>query len=264
MRDNKGSARISWATVVCALFALGASAALCVDTYFSTGVQGLLISTNTYAVSVPILQIRPVPVDLTNAQGGEIWRTTDRLALRADPTGTGMITGFTQAVTTNVTLSDQIANPTSNTTFSLVTTLPANSLTAGRKLRLRASGKYTAGTTAYPNLVFTGSLTGVTLATTGNVSTSSAANNAWDCTVDLVVYTAGASGTCYSKILGSASLNGSAAGGTISLTDAMKVGRDTDAIDTTVANTLALLVKVSTSDAAAVIKMEEFSVESLN
>lgn len=261
MRDRNGNLRIGRVLALVVALAWVVSA-FAVDSYQATGVGQLMISTVNGALCAPVVGLIPRPADPSNAQLGNIWGTVDRNALRTLPPGWTAAQGFANVLTTNVTLSDAVANPTSNTSFTLVFSVPADALTAGKHLRLHASGFYTTGAATAGNLSFTGEMgpSGQALATTGNVSTTSAASSlAWVVEEDVIVYTSGASGTLFSTIRATVENTGSGA-----VTESLGMGRLTRAVNTTVANTIALETKISVSDAACVVKCEEFTVEQLN
>lgn len=261
IRDKDGQVRwgaLMWALII----AMYAGSALA-DTYNATGIAGVSQSATNGALSTPIYNVRPISGEISNAQEGDMWSTssTGQNAFRCRPPGWTATQGWANVLSTNATPSNLVSNPTANTSFTTTFTVPANALTAGKKLRYHASGFYSTSVAANANLSFTLELgpSGQQLATTGNVSTTSgASSSAWEVEGDIQVYTAGASGTLVSNIRGVVN-NGSGA-----ITDARKVGRSSGAIDTTVANVLALEVKVSTSDAGSSAKLEQFTLEQLN
>lgn len=254
-KDKNGKVRAG--PLVAAVIILAWAGLAFADTYDQTGILNLMLSRTNGAVSSPLFNTRPVSSDISNLVDGDVWTTTAtndrRWQLNRQTYGT------TKVLTTNVTLSDLLTNPTANTTFSNGTQLIENdTLVAGKRLRIRASGKYTSGLAGNANLVFliAFSPSGTVYATTGNVSTTTGADKCWDVQSEFQVYTAGASGTGYNRITGTCQ--------NALLVDAVKVGRATAAFDTTVDNTVSLLTKFSASDATNTIKLEDFAVEVLN
>lgn len=254
MRDERGQVR--WRPLLAVLTLVVWATFAFADTYEQTGILNLMRSQTNGGVVSPLWNGIPQSADYGNLQDGDFFMSSEKFDMRQRHKGATY--GLTKVATTNVTLSDQLANPTTNTSFSLVHLLTANTLVAGKRLRVSASGKYTSGLAGNANLVFTLECgpSGQAFATTSNVSTTTGADKAWTVSSDVQVYTAGASGTLYNVITGSCQNAGT--------TDSLKVGRATGAIDTTAANRIALEVKFSASDATNVIKMEDFAVEVLN
>lgn len=251
-RNENGSVR--WRSVVFAvMLAVWVTAAIA-ETYISAGIPGLLVSTDTYAISVPLLQLRQVPADLTNPSGGEVWNEPTRKAFRAYVGG--QILGFTQAATTTAISSPTLSNPTSNTTFNMWHPFVAGQLSASKKVRFHAWGKYTSTSSPAKNLAFTLYYGSIALATTGNVSTTTGTDKAWEVEGDVQLRTAGASGTQVNRIRATVE--------TSNTQDSVCVSRAAGAIDTVGANRLELGVNFDASDAGNAITCEEFTVETLN
>lgn len=255
-KNDDGTVRTRSALIALALvlWTVGAFA----ETYESTPIPGVQLSTDTYAVSFPLIQLRQVPADLSNPSGGELWNHPTKKAFR------GSIGGATASLNlclgTTVADSTELANPTSNTTFSTFHTFAAGQLTAGKRAKLKAWGYYKSVTSPAKNLAFTLYYGSAALATTGNVSTTTtigAGKAAWQIDGELICRTAGASGTQVSFLRANVESGG--------LTnDSFGVGRASGSMDTVAANRLELGANFDASDAGNAVAVEEFSVELLN
>lgn len=196
--------------------------------------------------------------DIPGAPVGQAWFDSARQAPRVQ-SGIGAA-GFGLVLTPAVSSSSALANPTASTTFSGTVTLPANSLTAGKVLRVTAWGQYTTGTGLSPTVTVQTRFAGAVLSSSGAVSTAvSLTSQAWSTTTLILIRTAGASGTLVAK-------QDTSFGGLLTavLPTVSSSRVASTAIDTTVPIVIAPAALFGVSDAANAITNEGFLVEVLN
>lgn len=226
----------------------------------SSGVQVPQVDTTANgARNFPAITLTGVAGDLATPGSSSVWYDTTRKALRgcAGPVGIG---GLDLVLTPAVADSGSLSNPTSLTAFSTKVTIPANALTAGKRIHARAWGRYTTGTALTPALNLGTRFGGSTFAASGNIPVSvSLTAQAWYTESIILIRTVGASGT-------SSGYHRTEIGGILGLTTpTAQVGRSGSfATDTTSALDVEQAALFTSSDASNAIVMEGFIVNVAN
>jgi len=159
------------------------------------------------------------------------------------PMGTTALVGL---VYTNGVDSTAIANTVTETIFSTNFTVPANSVTAGKKLRIRAHGKYS--TTGSPTLRFGIRFNGVTLAQTGTIACGTGVTDS-DWSVEAVMATNAASSSAAVRAHIKAIVDST-----------MAQKRAATTIDATAAGVLGITAQWSAPDPANTIMLEAITI----
>lgn len=187
---------------------------------------------------------------------------------------------WTEAVIASPTAGTAIASSTTETILIPNTTIPANYLSEGRALRIRASGAY--GTTATPTLTFAlrwGGVSGTVIAKSGAAVTTSGTGGGasmtalWTAEIIIQTRSSGSSGTLFTN--GEVILYTSTVGtaGTVTnygmpvvLASGSTGGTTPVAVtcDLTADTALSFTATWGTNNSANSIRCDQFIVESLN
>jgi hypothetical protein len=137
--------------------------------------------------------------------------------------------------------------------------VPANFLTPGTVLRVKARGRFS--TTSTPTLllgVYVGAVAGTAIATTGAITTTSGVTNVpWELEADVICRTVGASGT----VLGMGFVRGISGTVGVSSVPLPASAPATVTWDTTAAKSLTIGAQWGTSSASNTITCHQFIVE---
>ncbi|MBI4044777.1 MAG: hypothetical protein HY392_03650 [Candidatus Diapherotrites archaeon] len=153
----------------------------------------------------------------------------------------------------NTSDSSAIANTTTETNFDTSYTLPADALTTGKVLKIKAQGKYSS--TATPNLNLRIKYGSTTLVQSGSVNVvNTASNQGWLVEGTIIARTTGSTGTAMATGYFHNGRNNN-----MPLTNA---GATT--IDTTTANTLQVSAQWNTASPSNTITLENITIEALN
>lgn len=150
--------------------------------------------------------------------------------------------------------SNTVSNTTTETVFNTTFNLNANTLSVGKRIRIRAAGKYSSDASAPGNITLrikAGST--VLVAIPATAMAASKTDEAWQFDAIVVCRVTGASGTVWNR-------------GTCQIGSALQTVRSAGAvtIDTTAGTTLQASVQFSVADADNNATVEDFCVEVLN
>lgn len=194
---------------------------------------------------------------------GDMWYNTSQKSLRvATAAGTMGLSGLLAVTTSN---SSAINNTTSETNFDQSFTLPANALTVGKRLKIRASGYFstTSGNSSCNANPAGNCITlkmkygSTTLFSTGGASSLSGSmtNEPWFLEGYITVRSVGATGTVIAS--GSTLFSGTSG----SSSPLIGGNASVVTIDTTAATALQLSAQWNVANASNTITMQDFAVE---
>lgn len=181
---------------------------------------------------------------------GDFWYNTTQKSWRFRSTaGTEGLVGL---LFQNTADSSAVVNTTTETNFDQSFTLPANSLTVGKRVRVHACGKYS--TTGTPTFVLRLKAGSVTLVDSGNITASNNATNfRWCFHSGFAVRTTGGSGT----VMASGDF-------VVDSTSAALGDSSTVTISTTATEAVQVSFQWGTADAANTATLQDISVEALD
>jgi hypothetical protein len=188
---------------------------------------------------------------------GDHWYTTVHKSHRLQSTiGTLGLAGLLANQVVILT-GDTIASTAVETNFTSTMLAPANSLTVGKLVRIRARGTH--GTTGTPTLIFKVRAGATNLCTSAAITTGSGvAGKMWRVECDLVVTAIGASGAIEAQGLAQVATS------TTATTTAEMVNAATITVDTTTSLSLQVTATWSASSSSNTITMRQFTVEVLD
>ncbi|GEM_PF-5816826 len=182
---------------------------------------------------------------------GDHWYNTTQRSHRFGMTaGTAGLVGLLSATTSD---SSAISNTTDETNFDRSYTLAANALTAGKVLRIRASGKFSTGTSSTTITLRVKYGSTVLMASASASVAAGLSNRGWMIEAVVICRTAGAGGT--------ATANGCA---TIDTANSAATNAGTTSIDTTAATALQASAQWGAANAGHTITQENLTVEVLD